>query len=238
MTVAAAEKPEGKDEKPLLFGKYKTMEEAEKGHKELERHATEKGQEASRYKESLDAILSEPREKPTLKTTDDADVVVFQEGESEETFAERFMSNPRRFLRAIKNEARREASEEATAHTELFVATRDFIGSYLNENPDVRQNGKLFSLHLANTNPKEKLGKRLDDAAKMTREEITRIREDVKKSKDFQKKQTDKADTVEGGDDNRDADVSGVKPDEAEGQSFDAYMKNRQAQHAKFTGMS
>lgn len=215
----------------LIYGKYKTQEEADKGFAELQKYATEKAQEAARNKEALEQLL-EPATKPVAKA-DDTDKG--DDGMDDETFAQRFMENPRKFLKQVREETRREAVAEAAQHNELYLATREFIGKFLDDNQDVRQNSKLFTMHLAGTNPKEKLGERLEAAAKMTRDEVTRIKEDVRKATDFQKGQVKKAGSVEGDGETIEADVP--KKDEKEDDSFDSYMKERKAEHAKFTSL-
>lgn len=222
----------------LIFGKYKTMEDAQAAHTEAERKMHEATAEAARYKDSLESVLADPAPKPndqSNKNTDDESVNF--ETEPDETFAQRFMENPKKYLRAVRDQARREGARDAAQYNELYTATREFIGGFLDGNPDIKANPKLFALHLQATNPKEKLGARLDNAAKATRDEIARIKDDVRKAKDFQNKQKDKAGSVEGEGDTTDADNAPPKGDDKEkAGSFEDYMKERRNQHAKFTG--
>lgn len=222
----------------LIFGKYKTMEEAKAGYDAAQAKMHEATAEAARYKDSLESVLADPAPKPNDQSNRGADdELVNFETEPDETFAQRFMENPKKYLKAVRAQARREAVAESAAYNELYTATREYIGNFLDSNPDVKANPKLFALHLQATNPKEKLGARLDNAAKATRDEIARIKDDVRKAKDFQTKQKDKAGSVEGEGDTTDADNAPPKGDDKEkAGSFEDYMKERRNQHAKFTG--
>lgn len=96
------------DQSKLIFGKYKTIEEAEKGYKESERKFSEQAQSVSELKREMESLKSQAELKSVLSTV--TELVKSREAEKKpaidfETFAttvgQELADNPREGVRKI-----------------------------------------------------------------------------------------------------------------------------------------
>jgi hypothetical protein len=204
----------------LIFGKYKTMEEAEKGYKAAEQMAHDKAAEAARNKQALDElVLAEPKETK-VDTTEETD----------ETFAQRFMEQPRKFLEQYGRDLSRSVAQSLTG----YIETRETVKDFLSENADCKENLRLFTVALHSTNPKSAVPERLKEAATETRKEINRIKQqgiEAQKANDAEQRK------VAAGGADAGSDPPQKKEDPAAGQSYAEYMAERATAHGKVLGI-
>jgi hypothetical protein len=220
------EKPEVKPAEKtetLIFGKYKTMEEAEKGYKAAEQMAHDKAAEAARNKQALDElVLAEP------KVNDGGGNTTVEE--TEETFAQRFMEQPRKFLEQYGRDLSRSVAQSLTG----YIETRETVKDFLSENADCKENLRLFTVALHSTNPKSAVPERLKEAATETRKEINRIKQqgiEAQKANDAEQRK------VAAGGADAGSDPPQKKEDPAAGQSYAEYMAERATAHGKVLGI-
>lgn len=203
----------------LIFGKYKTMEEAEKGYKAAEQMAHDKAAEAARNKQALDElVLAEPK----VNDRDD--------DETEETFAQRFMEQPRKFLEQYGRDLSRSVAQSLTG----YIETRETVKDFLTENADCKENLRLFTVALQSTNPKSAVAERLKEAATQTRTEINRIKQqgiEAQKANDAEQRKVGAGSGADAGSE------TAQKKDEPAGQSYAEYMAERATQHGKVLGI-
>lgn len=204
----------------LIFGKYKTLEEAEKGYKAAEQMAHDKAAEAARNKQALDElVLAEPKDTKT----DTAE-------ETEETFAQRFMEQPRKFLEQYGRDLSRNVAQSLTG----YIETRETVKDFLAENMDCKENLRLFTVALHSTNPKSATAERLKEAATETRKEINRIKQqgiEAQKANDAEQRKVGAGGGADAGSETL------PKKDEPAGQSYAEYMAERANQHGKVLGI-
>lgn len=153
------------DKSKLFFGKYKTIEEAEQGYKELERGFHSKSQEASQWKALADrqpAPASNPA--PTAPVADAA-------GELTE-----FYANPVGWKKKVVSEAKAEILREQQRQNEEYQSTAARVQMWGAKNQDLEKHGKLLKTYLSETDPRLDLETRLDLAANETRKYLNELR--------------------------------------------------------------
>lgn len=157
------------DKSKLFFGKYKSIEEAEQGYKELERGFHSKAQEAKQWKEIADrgtyVPTSTPANAPAATPPADATNELTE-----------FYANPagwrKKIVSQTKEELRREQEENARQASE--TATR--INEWGKRNPDLAKHGVLLETYVRRTDPRLSIESRLDQAAEETRAYLNELR--------------------------------------------------------------
>jgi len=160
----------------LIFGKYKTMEEAERGHKELEKGFHEKSDLVKKFDERFDAIeqrltpqqddgygrgyATAPRETPSAAPAS---------GESTLT---RFYQNPDQVLGEVEERATRRLRNEQ----DRVNANNRLVNDWLGKNQDMAAYPELLTYWVGQQDQRLSAPRKLDEAAKAVRSRIAEIK--------------------------------------------------------------
>lgn len=165
----------GEGEK-LIFGKYKTMEEAEKAHKNLEKEFHESREFVKKIDERFDALESRfaPQDDgyqrgyaPAPRATPP------QQQQSTETLT-RFYQNPDQ----VFNEVEERAARRIRAEQEAVSRNNMVVNDWLSKNQDVAAYPELLTYWVGQQDQRLGATKKLDEAAKIVRQRIVAIKGD------------------------------------------------------------
>lgn len=162
----------GGDEK-LIFGKYKTIEEAEKAHKDLERKFHEGREEQSRVNERLE--LLEQRDEgygrgsrftpqDSAPTTDNTRLLT------------EFYQDPAKVLAENRRLAREEAKAELQREQQANTSHAQRVQAWTQQNEDVVAYGDLLTHYVGQTDGRLSIETRLDKAAAKVRARVIELR--------------------------------------------------------------
>ena len=158
------------DKGKLFFGKYKTLEEAESGHKELERSFHAKAQEAATYKEIVDRVGTEPRQTQQQSygnpQTQDRGVQELTE----------FYANPLGWKEKVKQEAVAEATQLISGQVQKSQDVEKRVTAWASRNPDVSEHQDLLEVYVKRTDARLSPENRLDLAAGEVRKRLATLR--------------------------------------------------------------
>ena len=162
------------DKSKLFFGKYKTIEDAEAGHKELERSFHAKSQEASTYKEIVDKIGSDDRDYGqrgiyTLQYQDQGQGQATQELTS-------FYSDPLKWKEQVKREAVAEATQLISGEVRKNQDLSSRVSAWAGRNSDVAEHQDLLEVYVKRTDARLSPENRLDLAAGEVRKRLASLR--------------------------------------------------------------
>jgi hypothetical protein len=161
----------------LIFGKYKTMDEAEKGYKSLEKDFHESRETVKRFDERFDALESRlvpaddgygrggyapaPREDYRAPAATDQSQTL-----------QRFYQNPQEVLNEVEERA------AARVRRESDVANRNqrVVNEWLSKNQDVSAYPELLTYWVGQQDQRLAPQRKLEEAAKMVRQRITEIK--------------------------------------------------------------
>lgn len=171
--------PQGSDVEggdKLLAGKYKSVEELERGYKELETGYHQNRQELREIRELVETRLPQRDEYQTgygqggdysrgqSSQTDDS--------RTQQEVLTRFYQNPLGVLTAVKEEAKREISEEFTRAQRLQQRNSEAISRWSSKNQDIVGDEvaqRLLTSFVAETDGRLSPESRLDQAADKVR---------------------------------------------------------------------
>jgi len=160
------------DKTKLFFGKYKTLEEAEAGYKEVERSFHAKSQEASTYKEIVDKIGSGDDSYgqrgtyvPTAPTPNDAT----QELTS-------FYTDPKKWKEQVKREAIAEATQLISGEVRKNQDLSSKVSNWASKNSDISEHQDLLEIYVKRTDARLSPENRLDLAAGEVRKRLATLR--------------------------------------------------------------
>jgi len=157
------------DKTKLFFGKYKTIEDAEAGHKELERSFHAKSQEASTYKEIVDKIgTAENRE--TYVAPRQAD-----QGQAAQELTS-FYSDPIKWKEQVKREAIAEASQLISGQVQKNQDLSGRVTAWAGRNSDLNDHQDLLEVYVKRTDARLSPENRLDLAASEVRKRLAVLR--------------------------------------------------------------
>jgi len=157
------------DKGKLFFGKYKSIEEAEAGHKELERSYHAKAQEASTYKEIVDRVgTTEGRQ--TYVQPQQAD-----QGQATQELTS-FYSNPLKWKEQVKREAVAEATQLISGQVQKNTDLSNRVTAWAGRNTDVSEHQDLLEVYVKRTDARLSPENRLDLAAGEVRKRLATLR--------------------------------------------------------------
>lgn len=218
----------GETEETLLAGKFKSQDDLIAGYEELQKAFHTKSTEASKWKTSVEEILS------AQPGPDKEELAA-----SAEDFSEKFLANPQPMLDEFAQTVRKSVLEDVNE----YMAARDVMTKFLDDNVELKTNPKLFALNLAESDPKASIIDRLESAKEAYEKEIEGIRKTAEdketKRKEFEKKNKAAAvDTGEGAGRDTPSKKSGDSDeDEEDGDSFAAYIKERKTERARISSL-
>ena len=160
------------DKGKLFFGKYKTLEEAEVGHKELERSFHAKAQEASTYKEIVDKIGTDDgsygrRETYVPQRTD--------QGQATQELTN-FYSDPFKWKEQVKKEAVEEARNIISGEVKKNQDLSGRVSAWAGRNTDLNDHQDLLEVYVKRTDARLSPENRLDLAASEVRKRLATLR--------------------------------------------------------------
>ena len=169
---------DGGDKTKLYAGKFKTIEEMETAHKELERQWHEERQANSSIRQEVGEIRSilesggygqgGRREDYTPAATDpNVNTKVLQE----------LYQNPVGVLQAVKESAKKELREELTRDEQLQRRNAHIVSQWVERNPDVSSYPDLLGFYVQQTDARLTPDKRLDAAAEAVRKRVVELRQ-------------------------------------------------------------
>ena len=121
----------GKDEQPLILGRFKAQQDLEKGYTELQKDYTRKTQELSELKKQI--TTKPPEEKPKEPTPEPV-------MDDPDKFYQDLLSNPEKALKPIVEKLTREKLapiEEKNKKTEEEIQVRESISGFKETHPDM-----------------------------------------------------------------------------------------------------
>jgi uncharacterized protein YbjQ (UPF0145 family) len=164
--------PADEGDEKLIFGKYKTLEDAEKGYKEAERKLHETNEKNSRFEERFDRLesrldegYSRGQQVHQVQEVDDSTQVLTE-----------FYKNPKKVLSEVKAQAVREAKEELRREAQSTNAHAVVVQKWTDRNKDVAAYPELLTYWVQQTDPKLSVETRLENAAEKVRARILELR--------------------------------------------------------------
>jgi hypothetical protein len=162
-------------ETKLIFGKYKTQEEAEKGYKELERKYHEGQQNASRFEERLELLENSRGEGYGRGQAHAEHIPQDQTGDNSRILTE-FYQNPTKVLTEVE--------ERATLRAEQRIADRQSrandhaarVQAWTEKNQDVVAYGDLLTHYVGQTDARLSPETRLSKAADKVRARVLELK--------------------------------------------------------------
>ena len=156
------------DKGKLFFGKYKTIEEAENGYKELERGFHSKAQEASTYKEIVDKIGEPVRETQHSQVHDNQNQAAQE--------LTQFYSDPLGWKEKVKREAINEATNVISSQQKQANDLAGRVTAWSSKNADVAEHQDLLEVYVKRTDARLSPENRLDLAAGEVRKRLAALR--------------------------------------------------------------
>lgn len=162
----------------LIFGKYKTLEEAEHAHKELERGFHSKAQEASQWREIASKA---PRQEPIADEYGSAGRYVpyaqpAPTAPAADQVLTQFYQDPIGTLENVRRSAVREAAEMVEKRNAKQQELAQRLQRWSGENQDVLPHADLLTAYVAKTDGRLAPETRLDLAAAELRRTLNQLR--------------------------------------------------------------
>lgn len=177
----------------LIFGKYKTLEEAEKGYKELEHKYHAGNERFSQFDARLQEL--ETRRHPTEEVDDGygrgQQFVIQQPQQQQQQNTEiltRFYADPQGTLQQIEERAVQRAEQRITERQRKAQNYQDRVANWAAQNPDVAAHGDLLSFYVQQTDARLAPETRLDQAAERVRKRVLEFKgsnQSQQKAEDF-----------------------------------------------------
>lgn len=158
------------DKGKLFFGKYKSLEEAEHGFKELERGFHAKSQEASTYKEIVDKIGTTERETYATPQRSQANP-----NQATQELTE-FYSDPLSWREKVKKEAVAEATQVISGEVRRNQDLSSRVTAWAGRNSDLNDHQDLLEIYVKRTDARLSPENRLDLAASEVRKRLATLR--------------------------------------------------------------
>lgn len=169
---------EGADEgadKKLIFGKYKSLEEAEKAHKELERKFHEGNEKFSRYEERLE--LLENRDEGYGRGQPHTDFTPQQPQATDSTrILTEFYSNPNKVIADIEERAVSKAEARILDRQQQHTNHAAVVQAWADKNQDVAKYPELLTYWVGQTDGRLSVETRLNKAAEKVRQRVIELR--------------------------------------------------------------
>lgn len=157
----------------LIFGKYKSIEEAEKGYKELEKGYHENNQSIKKLSENVEALTAAYGEGGSYRPVAEPQV---DPNANSQVLTELYR-NPIGVLQTVKEAAKRELRDELSRDQQAQNRNAGIVSEWTGRNPDVLPYGDLLSYYVAQTDARLTPDKRLDLAAGSVRKRLIEIKQ-------------------------------------------------------------
>jgi hypothetical protein len=164
------------DKSKLFFGKYKTIEEAETGYKELERSFHTNTTELAGLRRTIEERIPERNSSGySHDGTTNPTYVPTDPNVAGQVLAN-FYADPVGTLVAVKEAAKKELREETRRESESANQHRSRVAAWASQNQDVLVHGDLLDYHVRQTDPRLAIETRLEDAAKKVRTRVAELK--------------------------------------------------------------
>lgn len=162
------------DKNKLFFGKYKSIEEAEAGYKELERGFHGQAQEISKLNRTIEERL--PVQPSQGGYSHDGARAASADPNAAAQFLTQFYSDPIGTIAAVKEVTKREVYEDSRRAADEAGKNRSRVASWATNNQDVMQYPDLLEYYSSRTDSRLSIETRLDDAAKQVRKRVAELK--------------------------------------------------------------
>lgn len=164
-------------ENKLIFGKYKTQDEAEKGHKELERAYHEGNERYVKLESRLNQLETSRSDEESYGRGQvyQTGVPVAPISNGTETLT-RFYSDPDRTLAEVEERAAQRAEQRITARQRQASDYAARVNRWTTDNQDVAPYGDLLTHYVSQTDARLAPETRLDEAAKIVRKRVLELK--------------------------------------------------------------
>lgn len=162
-------------DKGLIFGKYKTLEDAEKAHKELERNFHEGRQNYSRLEERLELLENTRGEGYGRGRTGEE----FRQEVADENQAkvlQEFYTNPVKVLSEVEERASRRAEQRFAARQQANNDHAARVQAWTEQNQDVTPYPELLTYYVQRTDGRLSIETRLNKAAEAVRARVIELK--------------------------------------------------------------
>lgn len=162
-----------------FLGKYTSLEDAERGYKELERFAYEQSRQAADARRQIEQLASAqiPGSAYGYVPAQQAAGMGYQPGfidPRQEAEIQDFYTNPLNHLRKRDESVKRQAAEEIRREMRAELAARDTLQAWKGENPDLVRHEPLVATFVAQQPAHLSVREKLDRAAEEARRYLTR----------------------------------------------------------------
>jgi hypothetical protein len=159
----------------LIFGKYKSIEEAEKGYKELERGYHGDAKAFKDLQDTVGTLAEAYGQGGQYRTVTDPNPAADTNANS--AVLTELYRNPIGVLQTVKDAAKREVRAELGQEQQLANRNAGIVAEWASRNPDVIQYGDLLSYYVGQTDARLTPDKRLDHAAENVRKRLIEIKQ-------------------------------------------------------------
>lgn len=214
-------------EPTLIFGKYKTMAEAEKALKEAETKMHSATGEAAQAKRDLSLALEQgnQRAKAPDKTAT---------ADDESVLAQALLTTPSKVIGDAVRVGYDAAVAQSNLNTMNYVETRLTIKDFVDGHPLTKKHKELFKTTLTDAKG-ETLEARLEAAHTSLESILTEARSEGKKNSEAERKAKAKASMVSGTEDEGAVSQGDERDEEEVDDTQESYLKSREAAHARLT---
>jgi hypothetical protein len=159
----------------LIFGKYKSIEEAEKGYKELERGYHGDAKAFKDLQDTVSTLAEAYGQGGQYRTV--ADPNPNADPNANSAVLTELYRNPIGVLQTVKEAAKKEVRDEWSREQQVAGRNAGIVSEWASRNQDVIQYGDLLSYHVAQTDARLTPDKRLDQAAEVVRKRLIEIKQ-------------------------------------------------------------
>jgi len=175
--------PDSKDaatdsgDKKLIFGKYKTIEEAEKAHKDLERRFHGDNERFSRLEERFELLESSRQADSGHRDDGYSRGYATQDATPDNTrVLTEFYKDPARVLAEVEERATAKAEQRISQRQQQNNDHASRVSAWTEKNSDVTKYPELLTYWVGQTDGRLSIETRLEKAAKRVRERIIELR--------------------------------------------------------------
>jgi len=226
--MADEEKDEGQQggEPKLIAGKFKTVEEAEKALLEQDKLIGRQGTELGQLRKDVEDLRE--RTTSTAATRPAADPEI-----DEEAISRDLLANPGTFLREFGRSIYQATVKEAKEEARREVQMQRTVDRFLDKNPEVEKNVRLFNAYLANTDPKAGIEDRLRLAHDSLKADLADAAKVVNDKRSAESRSREKASTTAGAE--GDGELEGAPAPESNetGDPMKSYLSERLNERSK-----
>jgi hypothetical protein len=155
-----------------FLGKYSSLDEAERGHKELERFAYEQSRRAAELSKQLEQLASNPQiPGASYGYAPQGSVPGYGSfiDPRQEAELQTFYTNPLEYLKRRDAEVEKRAADQVRREFRAELQSRDVLAQWKSENPDLVRHEPLVATFVAQQSAHLPVRERLDRAAEEAR---------------------------------------------------------------------